>query len=98
MFIGKVVGSVWATVKHPSLVGAKLLLVRKFDTELNELSGNPQMAVDKFICAGIGDTVLVIDEGSSARQILDDNSAPVRTLIIGVLDSVTIQGKTNNYH
>ncbi|MFC1853113.1 EutN/CcmL family microcompartment protein [candidate division CSSED10-310 bacterium] len=98
MFIGRVVGVVWATRKHPSLEGAKLLLVKSLDPQTGKTKGIPLMAVDKLVDAGIGDTVLVIDEGNSARQLLDDPNAPVRTLVIGVLDCVTIEGNHYQYH
>ena len=38
--------------------------------------------------AGIGDRVLLIDEGNSARQILGDPAAPVRTLVAGIIDEI----------
>lgn len=98
MFIGRVVGVIWATRKHPSLEGAKLMLVKKLDSVTDKMFGEPIMAVDKLVDAGIGDTVLVIDEGNSARQILNDKNAPVRTLIIGILDSVSIGKHQYKYH
>jgi len=46
------------------------------------------LAVCDRIDAGIGDLVLVLDEGGSARVILGNPDAPVRTLIVGVVDAV----------
>ncbi len=43
--------------------------------------------------AGVGDTVLVVQEGSSARKIFDDPWIPVQTVIVGVVDRVDIDGK-----
>jgi microcompartment protein CcmK/EutM len=40
--------------------------------------------------AGVGDTVLVIDEGNGARQILQRDPAPVRAVIVGIVDDVDI--------
>jgi ethanolamine utilization protein EutN len=98
MFVGKVVGRIWATRKHPSLVGLKLLLVCRYDFSTGTPAGLPQMAVDQAIDAGMGDIVLVIDEGSSARQILNDAKAPIRTMIVGVVDTVTLGGRHLKFH
>lgn len=99
MFIAKVVGNVWATRKHKSLESTKLLLVRRIDGVSGKfLDEDIMLAVDKYIDAGIGNTVLVMDEGGSARQILNDKTAPVRTIICGVVDSVSSGGKTKKWH
>ena len=97
MLTGKVVGNVWCTVKHPSLDGAKLLLVRYLDLDSNILSGETFMAVDLSMDAGPGDKVLVMDEGNSARQILGRKNCPVSTVICGVLDEAKIKGVKHKY-
>jgi microcompartment protein CcmK/EutM len=43
--------------------------------------------------AGVGDRVIVIDEGNSARQILGDPKAPIKTLVVGVVDYIDVGGK-----
>ncbi len=98
MYLAKVVGNVWATRKHKSLENTKLLLVRKIDGISGEfideeiiLAVEPQSAQTN---AGINDIVLVMDEGNSARQILNDKYAPVRTIICGIVDIVNC----NNNH
>jgi microcompartment protein CcmK/EutM len=68
MYIGKVIGTVVSTIKISHLDGRKLLLVDQLDLEGNE-TGAYDIAVD-VVQAGPGDTVLVIDEGNGARQIL----------------------------
>lgn len=91
MFIAKVVGNVWATRKHKSLENLKLLLVKQFDFIKNETIGDAVLAVEtpnSGISSGPGDVVLVMDEGNSARQILNDPSAPVRTIVVGVVDYI----------
>ncbi len=98
MFIAKVVGNLWATRKHKALDGAKLLLVAPIDGLTGEIIGEPMMALDKKLSSGIGDVVLVMDEGNSARQILNDKKAPVRTIVCGIVDSVTVGGKTRRWH
>jgi microcompartment protein CcmK/EutM len=89
MYIGKVIGTVVATIKIPHLAGRKLLLVDELDLEGGE-TGSYDVAVD-VAQAGIGDTVLVIDEGNGARQILGLDPGAVRAVIVGVVDEVTIQ-------
>jgi microcompartment protein CcmK/EutM len=98
MIIAKVVGSVWATVKHGSLNNLKLLLVRKMDGITGKLSGTVMMAVDPKSGAGVGDIVLIVDEGNSARQILDDPGGPIRTIVAGIVDEVTSGDQLVKYH
>jgi ethanolamine utilization protein EutN len=43
--------------------------------------------------AGVGDTVLILDEGNSSRMIVGDSMAPIRTMIVGIVDQVTVGGK-----
>ncbi len=90
MLIAKVVGTVVSTIKHPSFDAKKILLVQPL-----HLPGEP--AEDAFIAvdaahAGIGDTVLICQEGNSTRQVIGDPNAPVRSSIVGVIDSVNLQG------
>lgn len=89
MYIGRVIGHVVATIKHPFFEGRKLLVVQKLN-----LNGTPSktydIAVDD-VQAGIGDKVLIVDEGSGARQILQGGTtAPVRAVVAGIIDDVEI--------
>jgi microcompartment protein CcmK/EutM len=89
VYIGQVAGTVVATIEHRMFDGHKLLLVERLD-----LTGQPtskyDIAVDK-VQAGVGDRVLVLDEGTSARQVLDvEPWGPVRCVIIGVIDEVDL--------
>ena len=92
MFLARVVGEVVATVKHPHLAGKKLLLVQPEQTP-----GRPQpasvIAVDT-VSAGIGDRVLVADEGNAAAQVLRMPRGPVRTVIVGVVDETDVPSGT----
>ncbi|MBN2056626.1 EutN/CcmL family microcompartment protein [bacterium] len=98
MFVGKVVGRVWATSKLPSLIGYRLLLVRPVQGVDLEPAGKVTMAVCDQIDAGVGDVVLVLDEGGSARQILGRDDAPVRTIVVGVVDTITLAGESRRLH
>ena len=97
MFVAKVVGNVWATRKHPDLKGSTLLLVKPVQPLGGGYAGATTLALDGGVGAGVGDTVLVLDEGGSARKILKNDNAPVRTLVCGVLDCVHTGGKDKKY-
>jgi ethanolamine utilization protein EutN len=88
MYIGKVIGTVVATVKIDHLASRKLLLVRQLDLEGGE-TDDYDIAVD-VVQAGPGDTVLVIDEGNGARQILGLDPGAIRAVIVGVVDEVSL--------
>lgn len=88
MYIGRVVGTVVATIKDEAFFGRKLLLVDRQELS-GEWDGHYDICVD-VVQAGVGDRVLVIDEGNGARQILKRDTAPVRAVIVGVVDDVDI--------
>lgn len=88
MYIGIVAGTVVATIKHKAFNGRKLLLVDRLD-----LDGEP--TADYDICvdaarAGVGDRVLVLDEGNGARQVLNERTAPIRAVVVGIVDDVAL--------
>ena len=97
MFIAEVVGNVWGQYKHPSLKNKRLLLVRPIDPLTEAPLGEAIMAVDGGVDSGPGSVVLVNDEGNSARQMLREKTAPVRAVICGVVDIVTLGGRTKRY-
>jgi ethanolamine utilization protein EutN len=86
MQIGRVQGTLVSTLKHPALHGRKLLLVQPCDPQ-GRAAGRMTMALD-VADAGVGDWVLLLDEGSGASQVLGNPRGPVRTLVVGVLDAV----------
>jgi len=90
MYIGKVIGSVVSTVKISHLEGRTLLLVDQLDLGGKE-TGAYDIAVDT-VQAGPGDTVLVMDEGNGARQILRLDPGAIRAVVVGVVDEVTVDG------
>jgi ethanolamine utilization protein EutN len=89
MIIGKVVGTVVSTIKHPAFHGWKLLVVQPLNLE-GEGAGEDFLAIDAAH-AGIGDTVLVCQEGNSTRQVMGLPNAPVRSSIVGIIDSISLQ-------
>ena len=89
MLIGKVIGTVVSTMKHPVLKGYKVLIVQPVSPE-GENAGGTELALDT-VQAGFGETVLLLSEGNSARMIIGDDMGPVRSVIVGVIDSVNYQ-------
>ncbi|MCU1280540.1 MAG: Ethanolamine utilization protein EutN/carboxysome structural protein Ccml [bacterium] len=82
MKLCRVEGSVVAAVHHPVYDGQKLLIVTPVD------GGDSFLAVDR-VQAGVGDTVLVNQEGNGARQLLKmGQQVPIRSLIVGIVDEV----------
>ncbi len=94
MKIGRVVGDVLATVKHPALFGQRLLLVDDESPD-GKLAGKPRLALD-VVDAGEGDRVLVVDEGNAAAQVLARPRGPVRTVVVGVVDDVDVREGSND--
>ena len=90
MKIGRVIGTVVAPVKHPFYEGKKILLVQPEDP-FGTPKGPPAVAVDRAQ-AGVGDKVLIMAEGSSARYLFEDDIAPLRTLVVGVIDFMEMEG------
>jgi len=88
MILGDVIGTVVSPIQHPSLDGHRLLLVRPVTPE-GKAVGKPRVAVDQAQ-AGVGDRVLIIDEGNSGRQILGQADVPIKTLIVAVVDYVEL--------
>ena len=91
MFLAEVVGTVVAPVQIPILDGKKLLMVRPVDPG-GEACGKTRIAID-VAGAGVGDRVLVIDEGNSGRMLLDTPDGAVKTLIVGFVDAVEKDGE-----
>jgi ethanolamine utilization protein EutN len=87
MQVAKVVGTVVSTVKHPILVGYKILVVQPIDPG-GKKAGETVLALDT-VQAGAGELVLLLEEGNSARLIVGDPMGAVRSVIVGIVDEVT---------
>lgn len=86
MILGQVIGTVVAPVAIPNLRGQTLLLVRPVTPD-GRPSGRTRVAIDRAQ-AGVGDRVLVLEEGNGARQIFGDPQGAVKTVVVGVVDYV----------
>lgn len=91
MIIAKVVGTIVSTIKHPAFHSWKLLLVQPMHLP-GEKPDDAFIAVDAAH-AGVGDTVLVCQEGNSTRQVIGNPIAPVRSSIIAIIDSVSLSSE-----
>ena len=87
MKIGRVSGTVVSTISSPVYDGRRLLLCDLLDERGEERSGGYVIAVDA-VGAGAGERVLILDEGNSARQVVDLEDAPIRAVIVGIIDAV----------
>ncbi|MEQ1920318.1 MAG: EutN/CcmL family microcompartment protein [Elusimicrobiota bacterium] len=91
MIFARVTGTVVCTLKDEKLVGSKLLLVQPVDLA-GASKGSPLVAVDS-VGAGEGELVLIV-QGSSARQTSRTDGRPVDAVIFAIVDTVEQNGKT----
>ncbi len=91
MLIARVIGTTVSTIKDEKITGQKLLVMRQTD-ETGKLIGKPFVAVDT-VNAGAGDLVLTAS-GSSARQTTITKDRPVDAVIMAIIDSLEVEGKT----
>jgi len=90
MMLGRVCGTVVATVEHPFYDGRKQLIVRAVQPDGAFVGEQYVIAVD-LVGSGIGELVLVEDEGNSARQMMDAAPrGPVRSVVVGIVDQVSV--------
>ncbi len=88
MIIGRVAGEIHATIKHPFYNGKRLLVIEK-TSPAGVSTGDYLIAADS-VGAGADETVLVLDEGNGARQVFESKDAPVRSVVVGIIDDVVV--------
>ena len=93
MFLAKVIGNVVSTEKNAKFRGMKLLLIQPYISRNShlEISGSSVVAVDS-VGAGTGECVL-FTQGSSARLTPTTKDAPVDAVIVGIVDTVEVDGR-----
>lgn len=84
MQLGTVIGHVTSTVKHPSLVGWRMMLVQPLNNA-RQPEADPVVAVDK-LGSGPGTMVILNSDGKGARELIGDDKSPVRWFVIGIVD------------
>ena len=92
MLLAKVKGNLVSTQKNSTLVGHKLLIVHPIDYK-NKYIGKKDIVALDMVDAGIGDTVLLLQEGKSVQQILGHKNAPVHSVVVAVVDSIEVNNK-----
>lgn len=88
MYLAGVVGDVVATHRHAELAGRKLLLVRRQGLD-GSLEGPEIVALD-VIGVGVGERVLVVQEGGAARTLFGNPKIPAQAVVVGVVDQVDL--------
>jgi ethanolamine utilization protein EutN len=89
--VGRVVGTVVSTISAPVFEGRRLLLCDVLDAS-GDPDGSYLICVDT-VGSGAGETVLILDEGNSARQVVGLSSAPVRAVVVGIVDELVADGE-----
>jgi microcompartment protein CcmK/EutM len=88
--VARVAGTVVSTIQSETFDGRKLLLCDVLDAA-GDPDGSYLIAVD-MVGAGVGETVLLLDEGSSARQVAGLAGGPLRTVVVGIVDQLDDDG------
>ena len=91
MLIGRVIGDVVATQKVPSHEGRKILVVQPLNLDGTD-RGDPVLALDA-VGAGIGERILLTNEGFSAMTAVGRPNSPIDSAVIGVIDSIDLPGE-----
>jgi microcompartment protein CcmK/EutM len=89
--VGRVVGTVVSTINAPVFDGRRLLVCDVLDAT-GEPDGSYLICVDT-VGSGAGEAVLIVDEGNSARQVVGMSPAPVRAVVVGIVDQLTADGE-----
>jgi microcompartment protein CcmK/EutM len=88
VYLARVIGDVVSTHRHAYLGQKKLLLVRRLDLDDRE-EGGEVIALD-VIGVGVGEKVLIVQEGNAARSLFKDTKIPVQAVVVGVVDEVQL--------
>ncbi|MEG8946908.1 EutN/CcmL family microcompartment protein [Rosettibacter firmus] len=94
MTLARVKGNVVSTQKNKFLKGHKLLIVHPVDFNYEYIGNNDFLAID-LNDAGIGDIVLIVQEGDAVQQILGHKNAPVNTMIVAIVDKIELKSESN---
>lgn len=87
MILGKIIGNVVSTIKAPGYESKKILIVQPIDPK-GKFIGKSFLSIDA-VQAGIGDTVFVVEEGNSAREVIKEpDSLTVKSVIVGIVDEI----------
>jgi ethanolamine utilization protein EutN len=85
MQLGRVVGHAVATIKHTSMNGWRLLVAQPLATD-GKPDGEPVLAIDN-LGAGVGDRIILCNDGAAAQKMVGSKNTPVRWLVLGICDA-----------
>lgn len=94
MKLGRVAGTVVSTISHPIYDGRRLLMCDLLAADGGD-TGDYLICVDA-VGAGAGEVVLILDEGNGARQVVGAPEAPIRAVIVGIVDELLVDGKLHD--
>jgi len=86
----RVTGTIVATQKSATLREQKILIVQPVNLD-GGFVGRDILALDT-VDAGAGDTVLVVQEGQAAAQVLGRKDVPVHSIAVAVVDGIDLPG------
>ena len=85
MQLARIIGTATATVKHPSLAGARLLVGQPLMADRRTPDGDPQLVIDT-LSVSAGDLVVITSDGRMLRDVLKSETTPARWSTIGLVD------------
>ena len=88
MRLGRVNGTVVSTISHEIYDGRRLLMCDLLDA-VGDDTGGYLICVDA-VGAGDGETVLILDEGNGARQVVGWEDGPIRAVVVGIVDELQV--------
>jgi microcompartment protein CcmK/EutM len=89
VILGRVIGEIHGTIKHRFYEGKRLLVIEKIVPD-GAPTGDYLVAAD-CVGAGADERVLVLDEGNGGRQVFESKDAPVRSVVVGIIDDVLVE-------
>lgn len=92
MFIGRVVGTVWATKKVDNVKSLRFLMVHPVN--IDKAPNTNVVVVADTLGAGIGELVIV-SYGHAARRALttEPNELSIEAAVIGIVDEIEVDEK-----
>ena len=88
MLIGRVIGQLVATHKHPSHEGRKVLIVQPLTLDGSD-RGDAVLALDA-VDAGVGDRILLSTDGWASSSAAGRPQSPIDMAVIGFIDEIEI--------
>ncbi len=87
MTLGKVIGSVVSTIQAGGYESRKILIVEPVDPT-GRACGKPYLAIDT-VQAGPGDIVLTLEEGGSAKLVINEpDTHTVKLVVVAIVDHI----------